>query len=178
MRRLRRSECPKPLHNWIYSPPLTTRSDLLSKKKETNKPSTLPTGCHFPLSSLQEQHSQLGQMVAKGGKKQNKTKHNTTQHNTTTGHKLPTPYKQIEKEQQKARFLDIKTCSFSPSIRSQREHIVIVSPCSALSTSPLRDSVDLESQTKKKQSCKMHFRFFRLSFFLSSSSFSPRVCRG
>jgi hypothetical protein len=45
-------------------------------------------------------------MVARG---REETKHNTTQHNTTTGHnKLPTPYKQMEKEQQKARFLDIK----------------------------------------------------------------------
>jgi hypothetical protein len=104
-------------------------------------------------------------MVARGGKKQNKNKKNTTQHNTTTGHKLPTPYKQMEKEQQKARFLDIKTCSFSPSIRSQREHIDIVSPCSALSTSPLRDSVDLEPQ-KKLQNALPLLQALVLSFFI------------
>ncbi len=85
MTRLRRSECPKPLHNWIYSPPpLTTRSDLLSKKKQSKKPSTLHTGCHFPLSSLQEQHSQLGQINGGEGEGRNKTQHNTTQQPDTT----------------------------------------------------------------------------------------------
>jgi hypothetical protein len=132
----------------------TTQLDLLSTAHNTIKPTqqkerkkkTIDTTHRLPLSSQLITRATLSTRE-NGGEGREETK-KKTKHNTTTGHKLPTPYKQMEKEKQKARFLDIKTCSFSPSIRSQREHIDIVSPCSALSTSPLRDSVDLKHPPK------------------------------